>query len=254
MNGHRAIGNRAKLLFLITRSEHGGAQAHVLELITNLRDDFDIEVATGEEGFLIDACKTAGIRTHVIAGLVRDIRPIADLRAFLAILRLFKLVDPDLIHAHTWKSGFLGRLGSDVLRNPSNLYRSHVALWPGRAKNLVDLRAIFGTACGAVERSSNKPYQRRRPKTAQVFRIAPSHDIVAIENGIADCRERADLTVNRFPRVAMVARFTDFKDHQTLIRAFALIGSSAKLLLVGDGPNASIGGTSGVHARIAGAR
>ena len=38
------------------------------------------------------------------------------------------------------------------------------------------------------------------------------------------------------PVVVMVARFTSFKDHQTIVRAFAELDIPARLQLVGDGP------------------
>ena len=38
---------RKRLLYTITRAEHGGAQSHVLDLVRGFRDDYDISVAVG---------------------------------------------------------------------------------------------------------------------------------------------------------------------------------------------------------------
>jgi glycosyltransferase involved in cell wall biosynthesis len=56
-----------------------------------------------------------------IAGLGRSVSPLADARAFFALVLLIKREKPDVIHTHTAKAGVLGRLaailaGGDALR------------------------------------------------------------------------------------------------------------------------------------------
>ena len=56
-----------------------------------------------------------------IAGLGRSISPLADLRAFVSLIKKIKKEKPDVIHTHTAKAGVLGRLaamiaGSKALR------------------------------------------------------------------------------------------------------------------------------------------
>lgn len=48
-----------------------------------------------------------GVR--VVPHLVREVSPFRDLRAFLEILRLLREVEPEVLHTHTSKAGFLGR-------------------------------------------------------------------------------------------------------------------------------------------------
>lgn len=61
------------------------------------------------------------IRATRIAGLGRSISPLADLRAFVSLVRKIKKEKPHVIHTHTAKAGVLGRLaamiaGSKALR------------------------------------------------------------------------------------------------------------------------------------------
>ena len=71
---------KPRLLYVVTRGEHGGAQAHVLDLARGMRERFEVEVATGEEGFLTDACREHGIPVHFVPHLQREIEPLHDVR------------------------------------------------------------------------------------------------------------------------------------------------------------------------------
>ncbi len=70
-----------KILLLITRAELGGGQAHVVDLLRGLRDEFEVELGTGETGYLTEAAERLGVRTHVIPDLVQPMRPLQDLKA-----------------------------------------------------------------------------------------------------------------------------------------------------------------------------
>src|SRR4051812_4310910 len=49
------------------------------------------------------------------------IRPLDDLRAFGALVRLIRRFRPDLVHTHTAKAGLLGRLAAIVAGRPRPL-------------------------------------------------------------------------------------------------------------------------------------
>lgn len=57
------------------------------------------------------------ITARRIAGLGRSISPIADLKAFFALVKQIKNEKPDVIHTHTAKAGVLGRLAAMVARS-----------------------------------------------------------------------------------------------------------------------------------------
>jgi hypothetical protein len=89
---------------------------HVLDLALGMRREFDVVVATGEEGYLADSCRQRGIPVHVVSHLGREIDPVADLRGLREIVHLLRGVKPDLVHSHTFKAGFLGRLAAGYLK------------------------------------------------------------------------------------------------------------------------------------------
>ncbi len=103
-----------KILQIVTRSEPGGAQAVVRTLSESLvARGHEVTIAAGPEG---DGAAWAGmdprIGTIVLPDLHRRVHVAQDLRAFLAIAGLFRSTDPDCVHLHTSKAGFVGRLAS----------------------------------------------------------------------------------------------------------------------------------------------
>jgi len=225
---------RPRVLYLITRAEHGGAQSHVLDLALGMREQFEIAVATGEEGFLTEACRERGIPVHLIAGLEREIKPFEDLRGLGALMKLMRRIKPDIVHAHTFKAGFLGRLAAKRL-NVAALYTVH--MWPfGRAVPL-----SWRIAAPLCERMAVRWCDRiisvseLGVRTAAEHRICHPSKVVSILNGITDHPARARLDRDKGLSCVMVARFTDFKDHALLLRAFARVPGDARLKLVGDG-------------------
>lgn len=65
----------------------------------------------------------AAVSTVELADLAREISPLRDLRACAALRRIFRELKPDIVHTHTSKAGFLGRLaaagcGAKVVHTP----------------------------------------------------------------------------------------------------------------------------------------
>lgn len=222
-------------MYIITRAEHGGAQSHVLDLVRGFRNEFDISVAVGEEGFLAEACRAESIPVHLIPHLEREIRLWSDSRAFFETLRLIRKERPDLVHAHTWKAGFVGRMAARLCGIPS-IYTVH--MWHF-GPELPSTWRMFGPGLERVaSRWSERTITVSHSASAvgRRYRITDPARMVAIHNGIEDSPERVRPGANPVPVVAMVARFTEFKDHETLVRAFAELKLPARLQLIGDGP------------------
>jgi glycosyltransferase involved in cell wall biosynthesis len=240
-------------LFLVTRAERGGAQAHVLDLVIGMRGRFEAEVATGEEGFLTEACRARGISVHVVPYLEREIKPFKDVRAVRELLKLMRRTQPDLVHAHTFKAGFLGRLAAKRLKIPC-VYTVH--MWPfGPAVPL-----SWRIAAPICERMAARWCDRIISVSELGVDIAAEHSIcnsakvIPIWNGIPDHPARARLRRDTNLTCTMVARFTHFKDHSLLLRAFAQAAVDARLLLVGEGetlPAAKrLAGELGIRGRV----
>src|SRR5690348_15476632 len=113
-----------KVLIVITESEIGGAQVHVLDLISGCRESCTVALATGDLGYLTQQAKAAGIATYIIPGLVRRPSIVRDIQAFFGLVRLIRQFRPDVVHVHTYKAGLLGRWAAAFCRVPV-VYTAH---------------------------------------------------------------------------------------------------------------------------------
>ncbi len=104
-----------KILYLITKSNFGGAQRYVLDLATEAQNaGHDVLVGAGGHGPLLERLEAAGVRTTSIDGLTRDINPLLDGKSFIELLRLYEQERPDVIHLNSSKIGGLGALSGRI--------------------------------------------------------------------------------------------------------------------------------------------
>jgi len=98
---------KIKILYVITKSNFGGAQRYVYDLAINLRG-YDVAVALGGNGVLNEKLTASGIRTCSVASLQRDISPTKDIGSFGNLYSIIKKEQPDIIHLNSPKAGGLG--------------------------------------------------------------------------------------------------------------------------------------------------
>ncbi|MEI7463156.1 MAG: glycosyltransferase family 4 protein [Candidatus Taylorbacteria bacterium] len=105
-----------KILYVITKSNWGGAQRHVFDLATSMKaKGHDVWVAVGGNGILTEKLERAGIYTFSIATLGRDISPGKDAGSFREIYTIIKNKRPDILHLHSPKASGLGALAGRLL-------------------------------------------------------------------------------------------------------------------------------------------
>lgn len=121
--------SRTKILFVITKSNWGGAQRYVYDLATSLpKDAFAVSVAFGGGGQLYVKLYNAGITTHSIGTLERDISPFADVQSFFELWRLFRTERPDIVHLNSSKAAGIGALAARLAFVPKIFFTAHG--WP----------------------------------------------------------------------------------------------------------------------------
>ena len=119
-----------KILYIITKSNWGGAQRHVYDLATSMKEKgHDVWVAAGGEGLLKQKLESAGIYTFSIATLGRDISPRKDAGSFKEIFTIIKNKKPDIIHLHSPKAAGLGSLAGRLLRVKKIITTVHGWTW-----------------------------------------------------------------------------------------------------------------------------
>lgn len=99
-----------KIMQVITRSELGGAQTVVVQLANELSKNHDVVLVAGEgDGKMWDMVSPRVVREHC-PHLQRKISLTQDLKAAIALRRIYKKHNPDVVHLHSSKAGTLGRL------------------------------------------------------------------------------------------------------------------------------------------------
>lgn len=120
---------KKKILFVITKSNWGGAQRYVYDLATALpKDTFNVQVTFGQPGRLAEELHKAGITTHPILALQRDVSLITDLKSFFELWRLFRIEKPDVVHLNSSKAGGIGALAARLAGVKNIIFTVHG--WP----------------------------------------------------------------------------------------------------------------------------
>jgi len=109
-----------KVLHIITRMNTGGP-AVFLDHLTNAMNDLgtqSIIVCGYCESNEADYTETHKLNSDLfkIKTLHRSLNPFDDLKAFFALRRLIREINPDLVNTHTSKAGVLGRIAAKSIR------------------------------------------------------------------------------------------------------------------------------------------
>ena len=111
-----------KILQVITKSELGGAQSVVTNLVNALCGEHEVTVIAGEgDGKMFDAISNNVQKIHY-SHLKRAISPYHDIITLFFLWRLNRRLKPDIIHLHSSKAGLLGRL---ILPRKKIVYTVH---------------------------------------------------------------------------------------------------------------------------------
>jgi glycosyltransferase involved in cell wall biosynthesis len=117
--------NLKTLVFIITKSNWGGAQRYVFDLCVAMRDNFLVKVILGGDGPLAEKLKGAGIEVMAINELGRDVNFIKDLKAGWKIWKALLKIKPDIVHLNSSKIGGVGSLAARLAFVPKIIFTAH---------------------------------------------------------------------------------------------------------------------------------
>ena len=125
-----------RVMRIIARMNVGGPAVQVSGLMRGFNGaEFDHRLYTGfcaiDEADYLDSVAT-DVKAIRIEGLGRRVSLPGDIRAFLSLVKAIREFNPHIIHTHTAKAGFLGRLASLVsLQNSVRVHTFHGHLLNG---------------------------------------------------------------------------------------------------------------------------
>ena len=239
------------MLHLITRLSLGGPARNTIDSVLALeRAGWRTILAAGTVESEVSLEEEArSCRTVLLPALTREVSPAKDLRALWQVFRLIKRERVALVHTHTSKAGFLGRLAAWLARVPMIVHTPHGHIFYGYygprltaffvrlerlAARLTD-RIVVLTERGIEEHLARGIGRREQ------FRVIPSGvDLERIRLSAPPYEvARARLGVDSETHLIVgLGRLEPVKGFQSLVKALPAILSgvpSARLLLIGEG-------------------
>ena len=241
---------------IITKLSVGGAQETVLRTCARLDSNrFQCTIVAGcdpsPEGELRDRAQSLGCRVVDVPTLHRSIRPLADLRAVIALAKVLRELRPDVVHTHSSKAGVVGRLAARLARVPVVVHTVHGWSFHDGMARSVRMAAI------AVERLLARLSQalvvvtmadERTGLDAHVGRPGQYHvvrsgiDVDAVRAAAAQAGPVDDpIDAAGGRTVGTVMRLSEQKDPITFVEAAAIVArqpghDDVRFVIVGDGP------------------
>ena len=242
-----------RICHVITRLIVGGAQENTVSTCIGLRKlgyDVDLVIGpqTGPEGSLYDQAKAAGVPIIVVEELRRAPNPLQDAIACMKLRRLFTENRYDVLHTHSGKAGFIGRLAAKLARVPIIVHTIHgpsfydhqnpIGNWLFRWAE--QMAGACTTQFVSVADAMTEQYLAAGVSTPNRYvTIHSGMNIEAFLNAHRDDTLRESLGISRDDLVVgKIARLFRLKGHEFLFEAASRICRTVpnvKFLLVGDG-------------------
>lgn len=239
---------KKKILYLITKSNWGGAQRYVHSFATSLpKDEFEVVVAlggTGEKdasfGLLAEKLLDSDIQPRKVEAFMRDISVWKDIAVFFELLCIFRTERPEVIHLNSSKAGGIGAIAGRIVGAPNIIFTSH-GLAYDEDRNVVWRFFIWiGTwitfmLCHHIIVISKDTYRRAR----KFWRCSKKVHLVhigivplALEHPTREeARQHLRLPQNAFV-IGTIAELTRNKDLTTLIKAASMLKQSGHQFLI----------------------
>jgi len=231
-----------KILYLITKSEAGGAQTHIWQLSKYfVGRGYKIGVMSYPGGWLEEEVRKTGARFYPNYFLSNSINPIQNFRAVKEIKKAIDDFKPDLVSCHSTAAGFLGRL---AIRNKIlTIFTAHGWAFTEGVPFLRKYLAIFAEKIAARYCSKIICVSENDKQLALKYGIAKPDKLVVIHNGVEITQINADSKqkdTERSIKIVFVGRLAQQKDPLLLLRAFNDLSSElkdkAQIFIIGEGP------------------
>jgi len=245
-------GPTLKILHVITRLDMGGSSEAVLQIATAQKlYGHDVGVAYGmttdhQDPTFFDR---TGIPGYYVPELVRELSPYSDTVAFLRLLALTRSLKPDVLHTHSLKAGFLGRIAGRIAGAKAIVHSPHGHVFygffsPERTDHFVKLERFAARFCDRII-----PLTETEASDYVRLKVAPKEKMLTAPMGIylerfknpsktrAEMRESLGVPVDA-PVVGWIGRLDPIKDCRTFIASYELVRKEipdVRYLIVGNG-------------------
>jgi len=256
------LDRRTSVIHIITRLDRGGSARNTfLTALGHDRKRFRVGLVhgrslppTAEEAARTKAdlnlLSQAGVNVFEEPTLVREVRPILDAWAMLALWRLLRRERPAIVHTHTSKAGVVGRLAAWLARVPVVIHTPHGHIFYGYYGPFLSTVVCFAERLLARLTDRIVTLTDRGAEEHVRFHVAGTEKFTTIHSGIDLAYFRSvqvDPTVKRKglglppegPIVGTVGRLVPIKGLEWLLKAAPRVLAEfpqACFVIIGEGP------------------
>jgi glycosyltransferase involved in cell wall biosynthesis len=243
------------VLRLIARLNIGGPAIHVTLLTEKFSPpDYESVLVCGSiesgEGDMRYYAEARGVQPVIVPELGRSLHPIRDLRTIWKVYRLIRHLKPDIVHTHTAKAGFVGRIAAWLAGAPVIVHTFHGHVFqgyfsPATTRLFILLERLTARMSDTVITLTDG----LRRELAETYRIARTERITVLPLGLdLEPFTKQARKSGAFRRefgipedvqlIGIVGRLVPVKNHALFLQAAARIQTaipSACFAIVGDG-------------------
>lgn len=227
-----------KIFYIITRSDTiGGAQIHVYDLAKKMHEQgHDVTVLVGGKGVFYNLLAENGLNVIELKKLKRELNIIIDFLAVIELIKIFRKTEPNLVTLHSSKAGLIGRIACFLLRVPTIFTVHGWSFAEGISERKRKVFAFLEKLLGKISTHIITVSEADKKLALDLNVVNQSH-MTAIHNGVKPLKKINQFRKTNTFKLISVARFSEQKDHETLLRALSLVSNRQwELDLVGDGP------------------
>jgi len=244
-----------RILRIIARLNVGGPAIHVALLTERLSPpEYESLLVCGNidptEGDMAYFARERGVEPLVLPELGRALNMVSDLRTIWKLYRLMRRYRPDIVHTHTAKAGFTGRLAARLAGVPVIVHTFHGHVFrgyfsPAKTRVFLLLERLAARMSDAVLTLT----ETLRSELADEFRVTSRERITVLPLGFDLSpfltAERHSGAFRRdwnippgVPLIGLVGRMVPVKNIPLFLQAAALVRAErpeARFVLIGDG-------------------
>ncbi len=245
-----------KIVMIVARLNIGGVALNVVQMCEALQDaGAEVLLVHGhigpEEGDMAYLLESTGVPHVVLPSLGRALSPGRDAQTVYALWRLLREHQPQVVHTHTAKAGFVGRWAAWLARVPVRVHTFHGHVFSGyfsptKTRVFLWLERLSARASSRIITLS----ERLRDELAHDYRVTRAEQIEVIPLGLdlapfaalerhrGEFRARFGISADAPLIMAGAGRLVPIKNHALFVAAAALLHAArpdARFLLIGDG-------------------
>ncbi len=181
------MDRRLKIAHVITRMDYGGAPDVVRALYTHQNRQHAVTLISGPSENLSEKTdrflRALGNKAVILSCLKRAINPFYDFCALMQLVAVFQREKFDLVHLHTSKAGFLGRVAAKMT-GTKNVYMPHGHVFSGYftpriSRTMVVLEKLAAPLTGRL-----LTFTRQEAESFTIPGIMPDAKVIVVRPGL----------------------------------------------------------------------